>query len=42
MDPKTFGRHYDIGRLVPIQCVKNDTLKDLDIKSTCKAVTEVV
>ena len=35
MDPQTFGRNYDVGKIVPIQCVKNDTLKDLDVKDTC-------
>lgn len=35
MNPQTFGRNYDAGKIVPIQCVKGDTLKDLDIKGTC-------
>jgi len=35
MKPQTFGRSYDAGKIVPIQCVKSDTLKDLDIKDSC-------
>lgn len=35
MKPQTYGRNYDVGRLVPIQCVKDDTLKDIDIKDSC-------
>ena len=35
MNPQTFGRNYNTGRIAPVQCVKNDTLKDLDIKDTC-------
>lgn len=35
MQPQTFGRNYDVGKIVPIQCVKDDTLKDLDIKGSC-------
>ncbi len=35
MNPQTFGRNYDAGKIVPIQCVKGDTLKDLDIKGAC-------
>ena len=35
MKPQTFGRNYDIGRMVPVQCVKDDTLRDLNIKDTC-------
>ena len=35
MKPQTFGRDYDAGRIVPIQCVNDDTLKDLDIKDSC-------
>ncbi len=35
MDPKTFGHSHDAGKIVPIQCVKNDTLRDLDIKDVC-------
>ena len=35
MKPQTFGRNHDIGRMVPIQCVKDDTLRDLNIKDAC-------
>ena len=35
MKPQTFGRNYDAGKIVPIQCVKGDTLKDLNIKDLC-------
>lgn len=35
MKPQTFGRSFDAGKIVPIQCVKDDTLKDLDIKDSC-------
>ena len=35
MNPQTFGGNYNPGKLVPIQCVKGDTLKDLDIKGVC-------
>lgn len=35
MKPQTFGRNYNAGKIVPIQCVKDDPLKDLDIKGSC-------
>ena len=35
MKPQTFGRSYDAGKIVPIQCVKGDALKDLNIKDSC-------
>jgi AraC-like DNA-binding protein len=35
MKPQTFGRNHDIGRVVPVQCVKDDTLRDLNIKDAC-------
>ena len=35
MKPQTVGRNRDIGRIVPIQCVKDDTLRDLNIKDAC-------
>ena len=35
MNPQTFGRNYDIGKIAPIQCIKDDTLKDLEIKNVC-------
>ena len=30
MIPQTIGIRYDVGRIAPVQCVKNDTLKDID------------
>ncbi len=38
MNPQTFGRHYNTGRIAPVQCVKNDTLNDLNIKDACFAL----
>ena len=38
MNPQTFGRQYNTGRIAPVQCVKGDTLNDLDIKDTCFAL----
>lgn len=35
MDPQTFGRNYDVGKIAPIQCVKDDALKDLEIRDSC-------
>ena len=35
MKPQTFGRNYNAGKIVPIQCVKGDTLKYIDIKDSC-------
>lgn len=35
MNPQTLGRTFYSGRIVPIQCVKGDTLEDLDIKDSC-------
>lgn len=35
MKPQTFGRSYDAGKIIPIQCVRGDTLKDLNIKDSC-------
>lgn len=35
MNPQTFGRIYDIGKIAPIQCIKDDTLKDLEIQNSC-------
>ena len=35
MNPQTFGDKYNSGKLVPIQCIKGDTLRDLDIKDAC-------
>ncbi len=35
MDPKTVGIKFDPGKVAQIQCVRNDTLKDLDIKGKC-------
>ena len=38
MNPQTFGHTYNTGRIAPVQCVKNDTLNDLNIKDTCFAL----
>lgn len=38
MNPQTFGRAYNTGRIAPVQCVKEDTLTDLNIKDTCFAL----
>ncbi len=35
MKPQTFGRNFNVGKVVPIQCVKGDTLRDLNIKDAC-------
>ncbi|MBO4584135.1 MAG: helix-turn-helix transcriptional regulator [Clostridia bacterium] len=35
MIPQTIGREYDVGRVAQVRCIKNDTLKDLDIKGHC-------
>lgn len=35
MIPQTIGREYDVGKVASVQCVKNDTLKDLEIKTHC-------
>jgi AraC family L-rhamnose operon regulatory protein RhaS len=32
MIPRTIGFKYDVGRIVPVQCVKNEPLKDINIK----------
>ena len=39
MQPQTFGRNYDAGKIVPVQCVRNDTLKDLNIKDSSFLLT---
>ena len=39
MKPQTVGRKHDIGRIVPVQCVEDDTLKDLDIRDSCFLLT---
>ena len=41
MNPQTFGRAYNTGRIAPVQCVKEDTLTDLNIKDTCFALVIV-
>ena len=38
MIPQTFGCNYNTGRIAPVQCVKEDTLTDLNIKDTCFAL----
>ncbi len=35
MNPQTFGYNYNPGKSVPIQCIKGDTLGDLDTKGIC-------
>ncbi len=35
MIPKTVGREYNTEKIVAIQCIKNDTLKDIEIKNCC-------
>ena len=35
MNPQTFERNKNTGRIVPILCVREDTLKDLEIKDRC-------
>jgi len=35
MKPQTFGHSHHTGKIIPVQCVKSDTLKDLDIKEAC-------
>ncbi len=35
MKPQTFAQRYDLGRVVPVRCVKGDKLKDLEIKDSC-------
>ena len=35
MKPQTLGYNYDSGRIVPVRCVKDDLLDDLDIQDSC-------
>ena len=35
MIPQTIGREYDVGKIASVQCVRNDILKDLEIKDHC-------
>ncbi len=35
MTPRTVGTKHDEGRVVPIECIRNDDLCDLDIKDKC-------
>ena len=35
MEAKTVDYKYNIGRMIPIRCVENDPLKDLQIKDNC-------
>ena len=35
MTPRTVGTKHDAGRVVPIECIRNDDLCDLDIKDKC-------
>lgn len=35
MIPQTIGREYNVGKVAPVQCIKNDMLKDIEIKDHC-------
>ena len=35
MNPQTIGRNYNAGKIVPVQCLKDDVLNDLEIKDSC-------
>ncbi len=35
MNPQTIGKQHDAGKIAHIQCIKNDTLRDLEIKNSC-------
>lgn len=35
MIPQTVGREFDIGKVVSIQCIKDDALKNIEIKGQC-------
>ena len=35
MEAKTVDLKYNIGKEIPIRCVENDTLRDLDIQNNC-------
>ena len=35
MEAKTVDLKYNIGRTIPIRCVENDPLRDLQIKDNC-------
>ena len=35
MKPETVGRNYNKGKCAPIECIKNDTLEDLEIRDSC-------
>ena len=35
MKPETIGRQYNVGKIAAVQCVKNDTFKDSNIKDNC-------
>ena len=35
MIPQTVGREFDVGKVAQVQCIKNDTLKDIEIKGHC-------
>ena len=39
MNPQTFGRAYNTGRIAPVQCVKEDTLTDLNIKACMNTIS---
>ena len=35
MEAKTVDLKYNIGRVVPVRCIENDTLRDLNIQNNC-------
>ena len=35
MIPATIGKKYDVGKIAPVQCVKNDILNSLEINGQC-------
>lgn len=41
MNPQTVGRGEHAGRSIPIECIRGDRLKDLDIKDQCFLLTIV-
>ena len=35
MNPQTFSINFNDGKVIPIQCVKDDTINDLEIENIC-------
>ena len=35
MKPETIGQKYDSGKIAPVRCIKNDTLKEIEIQKDC-------